>query len=158
MPNSEAKQLSQRLWRQKNKETQRIYAVNYYYKNKERLGAIHREYLSRPEIKERARTKYVANRESIRIKQRAYCKTMPARYNHAVRIALKRGLDWKLSFDAYSGLLKSDECHYCFGSISGEGVGLDRINHDDEYTTSNVLPCCPDCNRHRQDNWSVKNG
>jgi hypothetical protein len=48
-------------------------------------------------------------------------------------------------------------CHYCFSSLLTEtGIGLDRINNNLGYSLDNVLPCCGNCNKIRQDKLTVE--
>lgn len=69
--------------------------------------------------------------------------------------AKKRGLSFELSMDEFK-LLISKNCFYCGISPSNlvnkrytNGVlvnGIDRIDSNIGYTTTNVVPCCKECN------------
>lgn len=44
--------------------------------------------------------------------------------------------------------LLSKGCSYCEKDLSLEtGCGLDRLNNDEGYTLTNVVPCCGKCNQ-----------
>ena len=59
----------------------------------------------------------------------------------------KRKFD--LTYDACLNLWKNG-CIYCKKDIMNEtGCGLDRINNDKGYTFDNVVSCCGDCNKIR---------
>jgi len=71
--------------------------------------------------------------------------------------AKKRKLEFSISLNDYTRLLKNP-CYYCGQITFGfeVGCGLDRINNKKGYILGNVLPCCGDCNTHRQDTWTVE--
>lgn len=70
-----------------------------------------------------------------------------ARFIAAVRSASNRGKSWDIPPVAYARLLGRccDDC----GGPTGNGVGLDRLNHDLGYSVDNVRPCCGPCNMRR---------
>ena len=70
-----------------------------------------------------------------------------ARFIAAVRQAANRGKTWDIPPDAYAVLLEQP-CEDC-GGPTGNGVGLDRLDHDLGYSVGNVRPCCGPCNLRR---------
>lgn len=38
-------------------------------------------------------------------------------------------------------------CDYCLAPLGKYGVGLDRINNSKGYTIDNIVPCCGNCNK-----------
>lgn len=67
-----------------------------------------------------------------------------------------RGYSWSIGFEDYS-ILMMKGCHYCSSDLLTEtGIGLDRIDNSLGYTLANVLPCCGDCNKIKQDKLTVE--
>lgn len=75
------------------------------------------------------------------------------RYEHG---AIRRGLEFAIPREEFRRLTKSN-CYYCGTSptlivkrpdCNGDYTynGLDRIQNDKGYTTTNVVPCCATCN------------
>ena len=77
--------------------------------------------------------------------------------------AKRRGLKFELSREEFVALTKRS-CYYCgvdphtvysagHHYINGTYVynGIDRIDNDKDYTSSNVVPCCFACNRAKMD-------
>lgn len=62
-----------------------------------------------------------------------------------------REIEWRLTFEQWSSLVIGAECHYCHQSINPTGSGLDRKDSDLGYTFDNVVPCCGDCNKIKND-------
>lgn len=74
-------------------------------------------------------------------------------------MAEKRGLAFKLSYQAFSNIVSRD-CYYCgakprpynIGSYSDvKANGVDRVNNNLGYVESNCVPCCTECNREKND-------
>lgn len=80
------------------------------------------------------------------------------------RAALKRGYQWRLSFDEFIALTVQD-CHYCgeppsqehiarIGNTDGKPYlynGIDRSDNTKGYQVDNVVPCCGRCNVAKMD-------
>jgi len=81
------------------------------------------------------------------------------RWSFAKKENKRRNFEFLIPLEEYI-LLISKKCFYCndkIGCVSKEtGIGLDRINNKKGYTLNNVVPCCGDCNYHRQDTWTVE--
>lgn len=61
-----------------------------------------------------------------------------------------------LTYDEYIKILgEVPTCYYCEQPYFSSGTGLDRIDNTKWYEVGNVLPCCWDCNKHRQNSWTV---
>lgn len=71
------------------------------------------------------------------------------RYKTAISDALRRGIDFNLSFEYwYQEVQKL--CIYCrdkLGSRSETTVGLDRLDNNIGYEEGNVASCCGVCNK-----------
>ena len=155
MRNHEAQLAAQRRWYQKNRDKVLAWQKDYVARDPERHLARGRAYNARPEVKERARRRYLANREAVRAYQMAYDRSLEGRFKSGRKGARERDISWDLTFGKYVGIIAVNCCHYCEGSLSPTGCGLDRIDNAKGYEVGNVLPCCGDCNAHRQNTWTV---
>jgi len=70
------------------------------------------------------------------------------RFVYANRGAKQSGRPMVLKKSEYEKLT-SLPCHYCNLPISDWGIGLDRLDNDKGYELGNVVPCCPVCNKVR---------
>lgn len=70
--------------------------------------------------------------------------------------AEKRGLKWALSDEQAMAMFDQD-CYYCDITTfeTGELTGIDRVDNNNGYETSNVVPCCNVCNTMKMD-YSVE--
>lgn len=94
----------------------------------------------------------------FRSKASEYGAKLPHRFYRSKWRALnERKLPWELTFEEYVTLLNKT-CYYCQKELIGTntGIGLDRIDNRKGYTSSNVLPCCGECNYLRQDLFTVE--
>lgn len=66
-------------------------------------------------------------------------------WNHYVRGAKKRGLDFALEKTAFNELIALP-CFYCGHYVAGEINGVDRVDNALGYTNENVVACCQTCN------------
>jgi len=76
-----------------------------------------------------------------------YQSSTRGRFNRAKLKASKRNIPFELTIEEYGNSINLN-CFYCdgyFGKVL-YGSGLDRINNDLGYTTSNVCSCCKFCN------------
>ena len=55
-----------------------------------------------------------------------------------------RGLEFSLTSKDFRDRIDSP-CYYCAEDY--QGIGLDRIENDIGYHLTNIVPCCPTCNR-----------
>ena len=85
------------------------------------------------------------------------CRSIDYRYSKSFIRAKSRKKTFSLDKETYIALI-SLPCHYCRKITLGQeiGIGLDRIDNEKGYEVGNVLPCCKECNKHRQDTWTVK--
>jgi hypothetical protein len=72
------------------------------------------------------------------------------RINRMRSKAAERGIDWRLTDSDYAKAIGEGICHWCSGSTSSNGVGLDRIDNRRGYEVGNVLSCCFNCNMERR--------
>jgi hypothetical protein len=74
--------------------------------------------------------------------------SLELQYNVYIRTAELKNLEFKISFDEYTNLVKQP-CHYC-GIIQNRGVsqfnGIDRDNSEKGYILENCLSSCKICN------------
>jgi hypothetical protein len=66
-------------------------------------------------------------------------------WNHYVKGAKKRGIDFKLSKELFNSLI-IQKCFYCDYIKDGEVNGIDRIDNNKGYLKENVVTCCETCN------------
>ena len=66
-------------------------------------------------------------------------------WNHYVKSAKKRNLDFTLSKALFESLL-IQPCFYCGHSIPNQINGIDRVDNNKGYIEGNVVPCCEICN------------
>jgi hypothetical protein len=76
-------------------------------------------------------------------------------YGNTKHKAHARGFEWTLSAAEYYEI-KSRPCHYCKRQILSASGGLDRIDNSRGYHIDNVLPCCVECNKTRNDIYTVE--
>jgi len=118
-------QRGQQRWRKAN--------INYYNKNK--------------------------HKESFKIMRKVCCKEYSSRFSSrfiaAKKMAERRNLEWKLTFDQYVEFLNKP-CYYTGQKLNPTGSGLDRIDNYKGYTIDNVLPCIGWVNKLRQNFLSVE--
>ena len=66
-------------------------------------------------------------------------------WNHYVKSAQKRGIDFALSKARFHELIL-EPCFYCHSKKEGEVNGLDRMDNNRGYSDENVTSCCTTCN------------
>lgn len=102
----------------------------------------------------KAKTKYSPEEREIRKKERdftpkrkiwkdAYAKRPSRKYGIYKDSARKKGLVFNLSFEEFMQLWQKS-CSYCQEEI--ETIGIDRLDNDIGYTSSNLISCCKVCN------------
>lgn len=73
--------------------------------------------------------------------------TIPSARYRAMRVrAETQGLPFDISREEHAHLL-SEACVYCGSNLNPTGSGMDRKDSSLGYTKENVVPCCSDCNR-----------
>ena len=66
-------------------------------------------------------------------------------WNHYVKGAKKRGIDFSLSKNKFQELIVQP-CFYCGHHMNNEVIGIDRLDNQKGYHTDNVVSCCEICN------------
>lgn len=94
-------------------------------------------------ISEYAKEMYEQEKHSVR-----------AKWNQFKYTARRKNRLISLTFEEYGGLVCLP-CHYCNEQFESTGSGLDRIDNDLPYITTNVVPCCKLCNTMKM-NTSLK--
>lgn len=74
--------------------------------------------------------------------------SMARRYQTYRYSAMQRGYEFDLTLSQFSSFWKRP-CHYCGSDVAT--VGLDRVDNEVGYVISNVVSCCPRCNRMKLD-------
>lgn len=84
--------------------------------------------------------------------KREIWKLNSARYGKLKKRVKEKGFTYIMPEDKYFEIIKGD-CYYCGKNMYGieKGVGLDRLDNDEEYLESNVVSCCKVCNMGRGD-------
>lgn len=139
------------------------YRRQHYTRNKERINQKNREFYAKNREKADARHReYVAeNREEIKQYKKSYREqniahiqkqlySTKGRFQHLRGLAKKRGLEVLMTFEQYEQLIAKGSCDYCSGPLSKTGGGLDRLDNNKGYVIENVVPCCGNCNKLRQ--------
>lgn len=99
---------------------------------------------------------YWKNRDLIAVKQEKRRTRLTNRFSNGRNMALRRDLEWSLSFDEYKSIVAS-ACYYCGCDLSSQkGHSLDRKDNSVGYTKENVIPCCGGCNVIRNDQLTVE--
>jgi len=123
---------------------------------------------NRKEILARRRQYYRDNREivlkrakennakpEVRHKKAAWRAKPKSRFNHAKRKAKEKNVEFSLGYEEYTELI-SRHCFYCKGKLETQGIGLDQVNPGQGYMTWNVVPCCRECNKLKNNQLSLK--
>lgn len=79
------------------------------------------------------------------LRARAHRQSQEGRYVIAYHVAKRREIPWNITREEYAALV-SQPCDYCGYPLPPEGVGLDRLDLYGDYSPSNVVPCCTECN------------
>lgn len=94
-------------------------------------------------------------KESKRVYNLSKVRTLTHRFNSSKSKAKLKGMCWEIDFESYK-LLQENNCFYCSDTLLNKtSIGLDRIDNSRGYELLNVLPCCGDCNKIRQDKLTV---
>lgn len=67
-----------------------------------------------------------------------------------------RNIPLLMTKEEYQAIINNANCHYCQAELPTNGYALDRIDNNKGYEVSNVLPCCPVCNKIRSNQFSVE--
>jgi hypothetical protein len=153
------------------KEQYRAYYRKYREANKEKETARNKEYneKNRDAVLKRKHAYYEENKVSLLAKGKIRCrknyennkpkyqkwgveyyqktkgkhKTPEGRFIDYTRSAKQRGIVFVLTVEEFMSYWRKP-CSYCGDTI--ETIGLDRLDSNIGYTTSNVVPCCHNCN------------
>ena len=145
--NREAISEKNKAYREANRENRKA----YYKANKEAIAERNRAwYEANKEYALEQRKAYrEANREAIAEQSYAHYRTPKGKFTKIKMKAKERGINFSLLFELYETQLWGKPCHYCGCEI--EVTGLDRKDSSKGYSRDNVVPCCWDCNRKKQD-------
>ena len=141
-------------------------AKAYYEANREAVIEKSKAYheANREAILEKQKAYYEANKEAFAEKSKVYretnkdaiferkkshYRTPKGKFNKIKGSAKERDLNFSLPFELYETQLWGKPCHYCGCKL--EVTGLDRKDSSKGYSRDNVVPCCWDCNRKKND-------
>ncbi len=110
------------------------YHQQYYIKNKTKIRKYGLEY-------------YYKNQEKILISLKEFKQSKKGRYKTYKQNAMSRNLNFEITFEEFC-LLWQKPCTYCGSEI--KTIGLDRINNNEPYYSSNLTPCCTNCNKMKE--------
>jgi hypothetical protein len=82
-------------------------------------------------------------------KTEVLCK-IGVKYNEYKNRAERKKIDFKLTLEQFDFLVKK-ECFYCKIKTPNKPMGIDRVDNSKGYISSNVTPCCWECNRAKSD-------
>jgi hypothetical protein len=101
-----------------------------------------------PQCKTCRRAYRTANADALKAQRQIYKDKPMSRFNTYKASAKYRGYDWELSYAEFMVHWKKS-CVHCDSAI--ETIGLDRIDPEKPYESTNVEPCCFNCNRMKSD-------
>lgn len=133
-------------YQENHKEERQQYLINYYLLNKEKRQNYNNN-----------------NKERFRIARKINDHKPHNRYKLYQRNAEIRGIEFNISLEEfdritqlpcyYCGEIQKDEFDYCFS-------GIDRVDSNQGYVLSNIVPCCNMCNKmklnYTTDEWLKK--
>ena len=90
------------------------------------------------------------NSEAHKSNYKLYRLTLKGRFKELKKNAKDRGIILDLTLEQYKVILGDEICVYCDNKV-GSGAALDRLDNKKGYTKNNVVVCCNDCNKLRQD-------
>lgn len=144
--------------RSKAREASRLYRLKYPEKVKKAISEWRKANITH--LREYSRNRYrISDKEQLSFRRRqyysensdkfrSYFSRVNPRFTNAKSSSRRRGLEWSIQKSEFKEFL-TKKCHYCEGSLSPTGIGLDRLDNSKGYTISNVVPCCGDCNKVR---------
>ncbi len=123
-------------WNKDNIEKFRSSVKKSALKHKDKRHARRKEYLKDPTVKRKVNDQ--AKLRSLKVEYKfARLNTRGTWNNRKVSISLEQ----------YKELINKG-CIYCSKALCDEtGYSLDRISNEQSYTVENVVPCCKNCNR-----------
>lgn len=93
------------------------------------------------------------NQEKIKQYKRNYRKTFGYRFSSVKDSAKKRNLKFSLSENEVRELI-TQKCFYC-QRLTKNYNGIDRLNNEEGYVSSNCVSCCEQCNNSKN-NYTIK--
>lgn len=73
-------------------------------------------------------------------------RSLRSRFSQLNCSARRRKIQQDLTFEQYKKIVADNKCYYCPNVLPEVGSGLDRQDHNLNYTLGNVVPCCTSCN------------
>lgn len=115
-----------------------------YIKHKDKNLATKRKYYER--IKDSYNAKRREGRPARKTPEKEHKFTERGRYLELQRKTKKHSEYSDIGFELYKELI-ANPCYYCEGPLAKTGIGLDKKDPDRWYLLDNVVPCCAECNR-----------
>lgn len=113
-------------------------------------NAYRRQYRLEHQEESKAKKKdyFLRNKEKVLGNNAAWRQTLNGRLLSYKRNAKLRGFSWKLTNEEFQNFWNKP-CYYCNTVITG--VGIDRVDPKEGYTSINTVPCCTQCNTMKMD-------
>ena len=105
--------------------------------------------------RERRRIWSKNNRDKINVYKRKhdykYKQSVKGRFSTLKKECKRRNILLDISLEEYKSIIQNNSCEYCGGNLPKNGTGLDRIDSNKGYHLDNLVPCCYNCNRIKND-------
>ena|SRR5258708_2587542 len=72
--------------------------------------------------------------------------SLSMRFNRLKKNALRRGIEFTITYEQYESLVLENQCSYCSNALPRLGGGVDRKHFDIGYVSGNCISCCALCN------------
>ena len=126
------------------KEKQKEYSKTHS-EEKRAYNQKHKEY-----FKQKRKEYETNNIKKVQKQRRRNRHSLSTRYRKYITGAKERNLPFELTIEEFDRITKNP-CFYCGelpeDEFGNRFVGIDRINPNEGYTSTNVIPCCFVCNR-----------
>ena len=127
-------------------EKNKINCSKYYAKNTEEILLKNREYYQENKENILLQKKEYSASENGKETKKKYSELPKSRFSIYKRAAIKKNLEFALSLEEFIKLT-SQQCYYCNDFTRDKDyVGIDRIDSNLGYISSNCVSCCRDCN------------
>jgi hypothetical protein len=86
-----------------------------------------------------------AKRERSRNYKEERKEHMLTHYQNFKRSSIRRNIEFNISIEEFTEIVQQN-CYYCNHYKETEAIGIDRVNNSIGYVSTNIVPCCADCN------------
>lgn len=139
----------QKEYQQLHKAERSEYVKSYNAKNAEKMTASKKKHYAenRDSYIEKSKEYYQDNKDTILRKNKEYSQTSKGRYTSIKSSAGRREIVFNISFDEFNLIYFKAECFYC----GGQSTGVDRVDNNIGYVSTNCVACCQLCNTMKLD-------